>query len=198
MSLYWWHFLLSCPYLSQPRHELVFHITGLVNRSVTIGLPSQRASNAGFDVTIYMLLNFTAISDICRSFFQIKLHLLSTVLLSRFQSPTGALTSTEKGSNCVFHGCGGHSKRKCHRVNFPKPGAWQIVLIVNTGTVITIFTSLGSTLAQAMDCYLTAPSHCITQCWFLNSEDVWHSAETSLTVSMEANTLCNVCNDFEN
>ena len=33
----------------------------------------------------------------------------------------------------------------------------------------------GSTLAQVMPCYLTAPSHYLNQCWLIISEVQWHS-----------------------
>ena len=33
----------------------------------------------------------------------------------------------------------------------------------------------GSTLAQAMACCLTAPSHSLNQCWLIISEIFWHS-----------------------
>ena len=35
----------------------------------------------------------------------------------------------------------------------------------------------GSTLAQAMACCLTAPSHYLSQCWLIISKVLWHSSE---------------------
>ena len=35
----------------------------------------------------------------------------------------------------------------------------------------------GSTLAQAMACCLTAPSHCLNQCWLIISNVLWHASE---------------------
>ena len=35
----------------------------------------------------------------------------------------------------------------------------------------------GSTLAQVMACCLTAPSHCLNQCWLIISKVLWHSSE---------------------
>ena len=57
--------------------------------------------------------------------FQIKLHLLGTVLLSGFQS------SLRAGK---FHGSGEHSIRNClqHRDNFHRSRAWRIVPILCT------------------------------------------------------------------
>ena len=39
----------------------------------------------------------------------------------------------------------------------------------------------GSTLAQVMACCLTAPSHCLNQCWLIISEVQWQSPEGSFT-----------------
>ena len=65
--------------------------------------------------------------------FQIKLHLLSTILLSGFQSSLrNPLSKTVPGE---FHGSGGQSKRNClqERADFHRSRAWQIVLIFNAG-----------------------------------------------------------------
>ena len=40
---------------------------------------------------------------------------------------------------------------------------------------------IGSKLAQVMVCCLTAPSHCMNQCWRLISEVLWHSPENNFT-----------------
>ena len=37
----------------------------------------------------------------------------------------------------------------------------------------------GSTLAQVMACYLTAPSHYLNQCWLIIRRVLWHSSENS-------------------
>ena len=39
----------------------------------------------------------------------------------------------------------------------------------------------GSTLAQAMACCLTAPSHYLNQCWLIISEVQWHSYQGNFT-----------------
>ena len=46
-----------------------------------------------------------------------------------------------------------------------------------------------STLAQVMACCLTAPSHSLNQCWFLISEDLWHSPESNFTTSAQVTIL---------
>ena len=47
----------------------------------------------------------------------------------------------------------------------------------------------GSTLAQVMTCCLTAPSHCLNQCWLLTAEVLWHSPESNFTASAHATIL---------
>ena len=42
----------------------------------------------------------------------------------------------------------------------------------------------GSTLAQAMPCCLTAPSHYLNQCWLVISKVTWYSSE-GMTVTYE-------------
>ena len=39
----------------------------------------------------------------------------------------------------------------------------------------------GSTLAQVMAWCLTAPSHCLNQCWLIISKVPWHSCEDNFT-----------------
>ena len=39
----------------------------------------------------------------------------------------------------------------------------------------------GSTLAQAMACCLTAPSHYLNQCWLIISGVLWHSSDNNFT-----------------
>ena len=51
----------------------------------------------------------------------------------------------------------------------------------------------GSTLTQVMACWLTAPSHYLSQCWLIIS-GFWHSFDSILTVSAQAIILY----DFEN
>ena len=50
--------------------------------------------------------------------------------------------------------------------------------------------SSGSTLARAMACCLTAPSHYLNQCWFLISAVLWHSLESIFTGNVQATILC--------
>ena len=45
------------------------------------------------------------------SLFQVKWHLLSTVLLSKFQSSRGALKSLSEAVPITFHGSDGNKKR---------------------------------------------------------------------------------------
>ena len=63
--------------------------------------------------------------------FEMKRHLVHTVLLKGFQSSSGALKSTIPGK---FHGSCRQSNANCLRdwTNFSRLQAWQIVLIVNT------------------------------------------------------------------
>ena len=70
--------------------------------------------------------------------FQVKLHLLSNVLLSIFHGSPGALKSTEWAATGKFHGSGRPSKCNClqDRANFHRSRAWRIVLIFNTGYAI--------------------------------------------------------------
>ena len=44
----------------------------------------------------------------------------------------------------------------------------------------------GSTLAQVMACWLTAPSHYLNQCWLIISKVHWHSYEGNLTLAAQA------------
>ena len=53
----------------------------------------------------------------------------------------------------------------------------------------------GSTLAQVMVCWLTAPSHYLNQCWYLISEVKRYWPESNFTVSVQPTMLCN---KFEN
>ena len=53
----------------------------------------------------------------------------------------------------------------------------------------------GSTLAQVMACCLTAPSHCLNQCWLFISEIQWYSSECNFT--RDVSTI-NHWNAFEN
>ena len=43
-----------------------------------------------------------------------------------------------------------------------------------------------STLAQVMVCCLTAPSHCLKQCWLIISNVQWHSSECNFTRDISA------------
>ena len=40
---------------------------------------------------------------------------------------------------------------------------------------------LGTTLAQVMACYLTAPSHYLNQCWLITTKVYWHSSKDNST-----------------
>ena len=42
-----------------------------------------------------------------------------------------------------------------------------------------------STLFTVTGCYLTAPSHCLQQCWIIDSESLWHSPEGIVTGKTE-------------
>ena len=53
----------------------------------------------------------------------------------------------------------------------------------------------GSTLAQVMTCCLTAPNHCLKQCWLLISGVRWYSPESNFIASSPAT---NLQNEFEN
>ena len=53
-----------------------------------------------------------------------------------------------------------------------------------------------STLAQAMACYLTAPIHCLTQCWLLISTILWHSPESNSIVNTQATMLLNEFSNY--
>ena len=68
--------------------------------------------------------------------FEIKLHLLSTVLLSGFHSSPELSNPLSRAVHVPgeFHGSGGYSKCKYlqDRVNFHRIRVWQIVLIFNT------------------------------------------------------------------
>ena len=44
----------------------------------------------------------------------------------------------------------------------------------------------GSTLAQVMACWLTAPSHYLNQCWLIISKIWWHSSEGNFIRSTSA------------
>ena len=72
--------------------------------------------------------------------FQIKLHLLNTVLLSGFQSSPGAWNPLSKAISGNFNRSGRHSKHKYsqERANFHRSQSWQIVLIFNTATYICV------------------------------------------------------------
>ena len=48
----------------------------------------------------------------------------------------------------------------------------------------------GSALALVMFWCLTAPNHCLSQCWYLISEFMWHSPENTFPATAQANTLC--------
>ena len=50
----------------------------------------------------------------------------------------------------------------------------------------------GSTLAQVMDCCLTAPSHYLNQCWLLIGEILWHSPQSNFTANAQATILYTV------
>ena len=62
----------------------------------------------------------------------------------------------------------------------------------------------GSTLAQAMACCLTAPSHYLNQCWLIISKVQWHSSECTSTRDASAishrnyleNYLLNFCSNL--
>ena len=75
--------------------------------------------------------------------FQIKQHLLSTVLLSGFQSSPGVL-KLSKAVLGKFHEYGRHSK--CSdlqdRAKFHNSRAWQIVLILNTDALMLLVEGL--------------------------------------------------------
>ena len=53
----------------------------------------------------------------------------------------------------------------------------------------------GSTLDQIMACCLMAPNYYLNQCWFLISELLWNSSESSLTANAKTTILCD---EFEN
>ena len=42
-----------------------------------------------------------------------------------------------------------------------------------------------------MFCWMTASINYLIQCWFLNSEVLWHSSETNLTANAQAAILYN-------
>ena len=68
------------------------------------------------------------------SLFKTKLHLLSTALLSGFQSSRVLWNLLSKAVPSKFGWCGGHSKCNClhDHVNLCRSQAWQIVIIFNT------------------------------------------------------------------
>ena len=84
--------------------------------------------------TYKLLLSFTVISDVYRSFILYKLHILSTVLFSGFQSSRELWNPLSKAVPGKFHGSDGHSKCSClqDRTNFHRSQAWQIALIFKT------------------------------------------------------------------
>ena len=67
--------------------------------------------------------------------FQVKLHLLSTVLLSGFQSSHEFWNSLSKALPGKFYRSGRHSNHNSlqYQANFDRCQAWQIVLVFNTG-----------------------------------------------------------------
>ena len=82
--------------------------------------------------------------------FQINTHLLSTVLLSGFQSSPGVWNPLSKAVPGKFHGSGGHSNCNClqDRANFHWSHRWLIFQLFNTGTCNTL----------TRDHFLQAPS----------------------------------------
>ena len=80
--------------------------------------------------TYKLRISFTAISDVYRLSFQIKLHLLNTVLLlSGFQCSWALWHSPNTAVPGKFQWSGGHSNHNC----FHRSRAWQIVLVFDTG-----------------------------------------------------------------
>ena len=93
----------------------------------------------------YLQVRRTSYFSALRSFqiftcpsFQIKLHLLSSVLFSGVQSSPELWNPRNKAVPGQFHMCDGQSKCNClqDRAKFCSSGALQIVLIFNTGIVL--------------------------------------------------------------
>ena len=72
--------------------------------------------------------------------FQINTHLVSTVLLSGFQSSPGVWNPLSKAVPGKFHGSGGHNHCNClhDRANFHRSHGWLIFQLFNTGTCNTL------------------------------------------------------------
>ena len=82
-----------------------------------------------------ILVNFTAISNVFRSFIPNKSPITQYCLYSvDFKARRELWNPLSKAVPGKFHGSGGHSNRKClqDRANFHRYGAWQIVLSFNT------------------------------------------------------------------
>ena len=60
--------------------------------------------------------------------------------------------------------------------------SWSGLIKVRPGETIWRHRS-GLILARVMSCYMTAPSHYLSQCWVLISEALWHWPESALTGS---------------
>ena len=86
-----------------------------------------RVAEKPCDLFIHVL---SVASSVNSNIFQTKLYLLSTVLLSEFQS-----FLLSKAVSGKYHGSGGQSKRHClqDQANVHMSLAWQLVLIINTG-----------------------------------------------------------------
>ena len=84
-----------------------------------------------------LLLSFTAISDVCRSFRKKREEYIYLLYYSvEFKAPRELWNSmSKKAVTGKFHGSGGHIKLNClqDQANFHRSQAWQIVLIFNSG-----------------------------------------------------------------
>ena len=73
------------------------------------------------------------------SLFKTKLQLLSTVLISGFQSPRELWNPLSEAVPGKFHGFGGDGKPNClqDRANFQRSRAWQVIFFY-TATLFMI------------------------------------------------------------
>ena len=74
-----------------------------------------------------------------------------------------------------------------------KDASWYDSYIVNSLRPNDAIWQLrsGLILAQVMDCWLTAPSHGLNQCWLIIRGILWHSAMNNFTVSALVTILYN-------
>ena len=107
---------------------------------------------------------------------------ISSHCISQWIGAIGAILLTK--INSISHGL------DAWICNYMSVKMWLINTMCPSDTIWWNIT--GSTLAQVMDCCLTAPSHYPNPCWLLISEILWHSTQSNFTANAQATILYTV------